>query len=369
MRKNILCTIDTRGPGGAETIFLTLVERLDRNKYNRHLILSGKGWVYDQAVKMGIYPEIIESEGSFNVSYLTKLIKYIKGNHIDLVHSHLLGANVYCSIAGLLCRVPVISTFHGTVDSGIRGNMPKLKFHLINAGSKYIVFVSNYLKNYYLSWTAVNKTKSMVIYNGICYNRFATPKNGRLREELGYSNDDVLIGSIGNFRHSKGYDVLLKAASIVVKSFPQAKFISVGEGHGQLYKKMSRLKQRLGLENNVTFLGFRSDVENILSSLDLFVLPSRTEGFSLSTIEAMAAGVPVIVTNSGGPGEIVTHLQDGIIVDAKSPKSMAQGVKMCLSDAELRSALSSNARRTIQSRFTEDSMVMEYVSLYDACST
>ena len=367
MKKNILYTIDTCGPGGAETVFLELIRNIDKKKYDVYVILKGKGWVYDEVIRIGFYPSIIKMGGSFNVIYLFKLIKFIRRSRIALIHSHLFGSNVYCSIAGIFCRVPVISTFHGTVDCNFEGRMPRLKFSLINKGSKYIVFVSEHLKKYYLSSMSVDKQKSITIYNGIDCERFSIPKNNGLRKELSYTDNDILIGSIGNIRKAKGYDVLLRAASIVREMFPQCKFIIAGEGHGKLYSDILKLRKGLGLEYYVKFLGFRSDVINLLSSLDLFVLPSTTEGFSISTIEAMAAGLAVIVTTSGGPSEIITHRKDGILVAPDSPDAIAQGIKLCLSDDKLRCSLASNSRKTIQTRFSIESMIEKYSELYAAC--
>jgi glycosyltransferase involved in cell wall biosynthesis len=360
-------TIDTCGSGGAETVFLELLKGLDKEAYSPHVLLKGKGWLYDEVVKLGIRPEIVEMKGSFNVRYLLSIMNTIKRNKINLVHSHLFGSNVYCSLAGMICRVPVISTFHGTVDGNLNGHMLGLKFRLINTGSSRIVFVSNYLKEYYWSHTPVSRKKSLTIYNGIDCDRFSVPKNRQLRRELGYSDEDFLIGSIGNIRPAKGYGVLLKAAAIVIKRFPQCKFVVAGEGHGDLFQELLELRKNLGLERSVRFLGFRPDVENLLACLDLFVVPSTTEGFSISTIEAMAAGLAVVVTNSGGPGEIVTHLKDGILVDENSPEAIAEAIRLCLSDQQLRETLSSNSRKTVQGRFDMRTMIKRYLDLYDAC--
>ena len=367
MKKNILYTIDTSGSGGAETVFLELIKRLDRQAYSPHVLLKGKGWLYDEVVKLGLRPEIVGMKGSFNLRYLLSMVNTIKRNKIALVHSHLFGSNVYCSLAGMVCRVPVVSTFHGTVDGNLNGRLPGLKFRLINMGSKRIVFVSNYLKEYYWSHTPVSRTKSLTIYNGIDCNRFSVPKNRELRRDLGYSDDDFLIGSIGNIRPAKGYDVLLKAAAIVTKQFPQCRFVVAGEGHGNLFQDLLELRKNLGLERTVRFLGFRPDVENLLACMDLFVVPSTTEGFSLSTIEAMATGLAVVVTNSGGPSEIVAHLKDGILVDESRPEAIAEAIKLCLSNQQLRISLVSNSRKTIQERYDVRTMIKRYSELYDAC--
>jgi len=367
MMKNILYTIDTNGPGGGERVVLNLIRNLDRNKYTPHIILSERRWLFDQIVSIGLIPEIMKAEGSFNVGYLRKLIGFLKKKEIHLIHSHFLGSNVYSSIAGLFCRVPAISTFHGRIDINPSNKMIRMKFRLINLGSRYVVFVSHNLKKHYLRTTTVSKRKSITIHNGIDYQRFSIMKNDQLREELGYSADHVLIGSVGNIRNAKGYDVLLKAACIVKKTAPECKFIIAGEGNGKLYEDLITLRHELALDDCVMFLGFRADIENILSGLDLFVLPSSSEGFSICTIEAMAAGVPVIVTDCDGPRDIVTPQRDGIIVRPCSPEAIAEGIKLCLSHPKLRQSLASNSRGTVQKRFGIEAMMKKYSNMYDTC--
>ncbi|MBI5180242.1 MAG: glycosyltransferase [Nitrospirae bacterium] len=323
--------------------------------------------MYDEVVKIGLHPEIIKMEGSFNIKYLFKLIKFIRRNKIDLIHSHLLGSNVYCSIAGICCHVPVISTFHGTVDSNLYGRMLNLKFRLINAGSKYIVFVSENLKKYYLNFTPLSKQKSITIYNGVDFDRFLNIENRCLRKELGYNDNEVLIGSIGNIRDAKGYDILLQAASVVIKTFPLCKFIIAGEGCGELYQNLLALRKMFGLEKYVTFLGFRHDIENMLNSIDLFVLPSITEGFSIAAVEAMAASKPVIATKCGGPEEIAIDGETGFLIPPKDPEALANGILNLLRNRRLAKKMGELGRKRVAENFTLEAMIHNYQELYKNC--
>ncbi len=124
---NILHSIDTPGPGGAETVYLDIVTRLDRDRFTSFPVIPEKGWIYDQLQEQGFDPIIIDSTGSFNTRYLWELIKLIRKQKIDLIHSHLFGSNVYCSLAGLLTSTPVISTFHGFVDATGRGRANQME--------------------------------------------------------------------------------------------------------------------------------------------------------------------------------------------------------------------------------------------------
>ncbi len=143
--KTILHTIDTTGPGGAETVFIDLATRLPKEKYRSVVVIRGKGWVYDELCSRGISPILLDVKGSFNWRYLLGLRKIIKRERVDLIQSHLLGANVYCSLAGLLTGKPVIATFHGVVDIEENERLKGLKFAAINAGASSVIAVTDSL--------------------------------------------------------------------------------------------------------------------------------------------------------------------------------------------------------------------------------
>ncbi len=364
---NILHIIDTTGPGGAETVFLNLIQNLDKKSFYPFVVLRKEsGWVYDEVKESGIEPEVIKSKwSSFDLQYLLRLILFVKKKKINIIHSHLFGSNVYCSIVGMVCCIPVISTFHGTVDTDSADKLLRLKFRLINRGSTKVVFVSEHLKQCYFKNTCVDKNKSVVIYNGIDTAKFTGENKKCLRKNLGYSKENVLIGSIGNIRSAKGYDILLKTASILKKDHPHIRFLIVGEGKNELFKKLIRLRKSLGVENTVNFLGFRANVSSILKELDIFLLPSTSEGFSISTIEAMASGVPVIVTDSGGPGEIVTHEKDGLLVPPNSPEAIAKAIDKYITSSHMLKEIAKKAQTTVAKNFSINRMIETYVSLYN----
>jgi glycosyltransferase involved in cell wall biosynthesis len=125
-----------------------------------------------------------------------------------------------------------------------------------------------------------------------------------LRSELALADDVILVGAIGNIRAPKAYDVLLRAARILLDRSQRFHFIIAGDCANALGRELAELSRSLGIEQQVSFLGLRADVPRILRNLDAFV-SSRTEGFSIACIEAMACGIPVIATRSGGPEEIL----------------------------------------------------------------
>ncbi|MBE0501805.1 MAG: glycosyltransferase, partial [Desulfuromonadales bacterium] len=319
----VLHAIDTTGSGGAETVFVSLVKGLDVEQFESIAAIGGPGWVCDVLRKNGVEPVFVKSKGSFNLHYLKALVQIVKEHKIDLIQSHLLGSNLYCSLAGLICRVPVISTIHGFVDVAEKENLVWLKSKLINIGSSRIVFVSDRLREHYVAKLGFSAKKSITIHNGVDLSTFYPDKNESLRRELGIGPQQVVIGAVGNIRKSKGYDVFLKAARLVYAQNPECRFVVAGQGAGVLFEELLQLRKELNLEGIFHFVGFQSDAAKVLNNFDIFVLPSITEGFSISTVEAMACGLPVIVTKSGGPEEIVADSIDGLMVSAGDPEGLA----------------------------------------------
>ena len=264
----------------------------------------------------------------------------------------------------MICKVPVVSTFHGFVDSSGKDRLLQAKRRLINRGSSRIVFVSDRLREHFVRKYRFSEKKSVTIYNGVDTSVFKPVKDDSLRKELGLGPETLLIGAVGNIRPAKGYEYLIKAARLVCDKRSDCKFVIAGEGSGPLYVRLLALRRSLNLLEDVVFLGFRRDAWTIFNNLDVFVLPSVSEGFSISTIEAMACGVPVVVTRSGGPEEIVQAEGDGLTAQPENERELAESLLAILDDKLLREKLAENSWRRVESKFSNASMLRHYGSLY-----
>jgi len=363
--ETILHIIDTTGPGGAETVFIDLATHLPRDKYRPVVVIRGKGWVYDELCRRGITPVLMEAKGSFNWQYLKSLMSLIRREKVSLIQSHLLGSNVYCSLTGLISRTPVVATFHGAVDIGNNERLKRLKFGAINMGASSIVAVSESLRKNIISRTPLRNSKTSVVYNGIDTTAFRRPASDAIRHKFGWNESDMIIGSLGNIRTAKAYDVLLRAAALLKDHIPHFHFVIAGQGKGTLYDNLLKLREKLGLNDTVHFLGFNDDPAEFLSNLDLFLLPSTSEGFSIATIQAMASGLPVIATRSGGPEEIVTHGENGWLVEVGSPEAIAEAIKQLSTDQSLRESIAQKGQQRAIQTFDIQAMLSSYQSIYD----
>jgi glycosyltransferase involved in cell wall biosynthesis len=360
----VLHAIDTSGPGGAETVFLNLIDGLDRRRFVPHVAIGEtNGWLRGELARRGVPLWPCAVKGSCNYRYLRQLLAIITGAGIDLVQSHLLGSNLYCSLAGALSRTPVVSTFHGFVDTGVAERFLPLKLRLVNSGSSRIVFVSDHLAGHYRQLAGENG-KYHTIYNGVDLSRFTPGRDDSLRRELGVGKDQWLIGTIGNIRPAKGYEFFLRAARRIVDQQPGCRFVIVGEGAGEGLRRLHDLRQQLGLQEMVHFAGFRGDTVTVLHNFDLYLLSSSSEGFSIACLEAMACGLPVVATRSGGPEEIIGDGDDGLLVPPASPEAMAGAVLKLLGNPERRGQIAARAIDTVTRRFALQTMLDHYANLY-----
>lgn len=361
----ILHCIDTTGPGGAETVFIDLASRISKQKYRSLVVIRGKGWVYEELRRRGMEPILLDAKGSFNWRYLGQLRKLIRSEGVKLVQSHLLGSNVYCSLAGLLTGTPVVATFHGSVDIGDKERLIGAKFALINAGADVVIAVSKQLREDIIGRTSLNASKTRVIYNGIDTSMFRRPRSRTLRQKFGWPENDIVIGSLGNIRPAKGYDILLRAAALLQKSPNSYRFVIAGQGMGKLYEELLLLRHELDLEESVQFLGFIDDAGDFLANIDLFLSSSISEGLPLSAIQAMAANLPLIATRCGGYEELIQDRENGWLVEVGNPDAIADAIESLAADTRLQAILGEQARRHAVETYDIKVMLEAYEDIYD----
>ena len=366
--KSVLHLIDQAGPGGAQSVFADLATRLDAVRWRSVAAVPGEGWVADALRAGGVEPVFTPiKRGPFDLRYLRQVRGLLKTQRIDLVHAHLLGPGVYGSLASLGRGVPVVTTFHGHVDVAPDERFRRLKFGLINHAAGAVVFVSEHLRRFFLSVTRLEADRTAVIHNGVDFSRLAVDRERSFRAELGVGSGEILVGAVGHLRPPKAYDVFLRAAALLRRISPTFRFVIVGQPVGTLLEELTALRDQLGLADAVTFAGFRPDIARVISGLDVYVITSSSEGFSLSAVQAMACGVPVVATRCGGPEEIVSDGETGLLVEVGSAEAVANAVRTLAESPETRRRYVERALASARERFSLERMVGAYEELYARC--
>ncbi len=361
-KRTILHAIDTTGPGGAETVFLDIAQQLQLPDFENFAIIKGPGWVEDQLKSRGIRYHIVKPHGLLSIPYYVQLLKLIRRENVALIHSHLLGSTLTYSLISLIARLPLIATLHGRVDINPRERFVFIKQMIMRLGVNKLIAVSKDLSSFIESRNLFPRKAIDVIYNGVDESRYSSGILRKLRAQLGIPEDSILIGSLGNVRPAKSYETLISAVSLL--NNPKLHFVIAGHKKKELMNKLSHQMQTLEIEKQIDFIGFYDNTPEFLAQLDMFVLSSSSEGFSIATIEAMAAGLPVIATRCGGPEEILEHRKTGYLIPTESPDELAAAIELLLSDKLLAPTLANAGKEHMRDTFSLKKMLLSYQQHY-----
>lgn len=360
----VLHVIDTGGPGGAETVFLHTATRLDPARFQSIAVVGGMGWLAKQFQERGEPPHVAPAKGSFNVRFFLTLLQLARRHKIDVISAHLYGSSVYASLVGALLSIPVVSVLHGHSDVAETERFSHLKAAIVRTRSRRVIFVSERLRDHLQARLQLATAQCAVIPNGVDTDVFRPSRDQSLRTELGISDDTALIGAIGNIRKPKAYDILLRAARALTDRSQRFHLVIAGDCANSLGRELDQLRRDLGIERHVTFLGLRTDVARILNNLDVFALSSHTEGFSIACIEAMACGVPIVATRSGGPEQILEG-EAGLLVPTGDPESLASAMERLILSKEFAATLTGRAMMRVHEQYSLTKMLFRYETLLE----
>ncbi len=367
MKHTILHTIETGGPGGAESVLLALATRIDTSRFRSLVLLPHEGWLQTKLQEKGIPVFLAKSSAWYDLHLPRAMARLVRQEKVDLIHSHLADQNFYSCLVGRLTGARTVVTYHGSPSWSEADKLRcAIKLWFVRHSADAVVVVSDYLKQS-LRDLKFPADRIVRVHNGVDMDQFTPSPAGRLRAELKCQNGTKLIGMVANLRESKGYEYFIQAARKVADAIPQTRFVAIGEIDPGIGKRLQDLVRQMSLQDRFSFLGFREDVPDILGDLDLFVLSSVSEGFSLATVEAMAAGKPVVVTRSGGPLEIVDDGSTGLLVPPADVESLAARICQLLGNPEQATALGHSARAKVERMFTLSHMVAQYENVYERC--
>jgi glycosyltransferase involved in cell wall biosynthesis len=363
--------------GGAQKVLYSLVKGLDHEIWQPIVVLPEHGALERALKALGVTTVVtplewavadIESSGPqferFSRDLLARtnrIVDIIDREQVSLVVTNTLVV-FEGALAARLTGVPHIWYIHELLsqDAELRPILDYPAFHAtVDALSDKLVVISEAVRDEVLQFFP-STPKIELIYTGLEDSaQLATPDK---RRTLGIPSDMPVISCIGAISERKGVASLPDVAEIVVRSFPRAKFVVVGDAvHGLGATIRARIKQK-DLENNFEFLGFRDDVSEILACTDVVAVPSVAEPFSLVALEAMQAGKPVVATRSGGPQEILVDGETGFLVPVNDPYEMAQAVIRLLQDDALRKSMGEKGRQRLEQQFGYD----EYLGRFEA---
>ncbi len=365
----VLNVISRLVTGGAESLLYYIHKHMSSLGYTRFVIctLTTEGDFYRKAREDNLPLTSLGLSSSYDPRALLRLTQVIKQGDFNIVHSHLSSACLYSFLASFFIPdVKLIHTTHGvdTVGPEHDSMLTGLRYRIFASRIAKIVAVSEHTKSKYINLTGIDESKVVVIPNAIEPYQYQADENiGRQKAQLGIADNTPVLLAVGRICEQKGYDVLLKAARILKEQGQPYKLLIAGDG--PLWSEMNKQSCTLDLQAEVCFLGRRNDVPQLLRMADIFVQSSNWEGMSISIIEAMMCGKPIVATAVDGTCELIKSEVDGLLVPPQDPSSLATTIAKMLKDSRMCLKLGENARKRSYKEFTMDVMARRLIELYE----
>lgn len=359
--KHILHVIQSLEFGGAEKVVVQLANRFC-NEYKVTVCVTKKMGELARELKPNVKIVAMNMGEGNNPALIGKLKDLIVEQEVNVVHCHDWGVYVESMLSVKKAgNAKVILTAHGPYTQyapGIVSTLKKTVRHFVErylSRSTYkIVAVSDSIKNYIKNEIGIAEEKVSVIHNGV---------EGYDYETMIHSNKCRKLITVGRIAKIKNHSLMIDALSKVRKNINDVCLTVVGDGPE--FENIKNHTNEIGLNDIVTFTGFRTDIEVLLKQHDAFLLSSHYEGISIAGLEAMSLGLPIVSTNVGGVSEMVKDGVNGLLAENNSVINYAQCLtKLCTED-DLFKELRHNSRAVFCDKFQEEAMLNDYRALYE----
>lgn len=360
---NVMHVVLSLVVGGLERLVVENSLRMDPDRFNVEVCCLDEfgrfsQYLMDRGVKVTL---LQRNQRRYDYLYPFRLRSLLRARNIHVMQMHS-GTFFLATQAGVLARTPaMVYTDHGRAffDSRIRMIEDRISGWFVHK----IIAVSRELEQYLVEVVKLPASKTVTVINGINTSEFAArPRIQALADELGIPPDHRVVGTVARLDKVKDQVSMIEAFQLVHDQIPQSLLVFVGDGPERQLLQHCVIENKL--EGSVIFTGNRKDVPALLNLFDIFVLSSLSEGTSISLLEAMASGVPAVVTNVGGNPSIVDNMVDGLVVQPKKVSQIAEAMLALLTNDDKRGQFGSNAATKVRDRFSIDSMVEQYTSIY-----
>ncbi|HEV7594618.1 MAG TPA: glycosyltransferase family 4 protein [Gemmatimonadaceae bacterium] len=363
-RLRIAMMLESDGPGGAEMMVFRLSEEL---RERGHTILpvgpaNGIGWLGDLFRGAGMVPEVFRLRRPVDPGCVRGLVDLFRRHRIDAVHSHEFTMAVYGSASSRLLALPHVISMHGgfKVCKVLRRRVA-LRWAMRN--SDHAVMVSRATQRQFATDLGLKDARFTVVPNGV---PARVGDAGLPRNEFGVKERECVLLAVGTLERHKGHRVLLEALTNLVHdglNVPWRLIIAGGRG-GDQHESLLQLVQANGLSDRVHIVTNRSDIPDLLALADVFVMPSLWEGLPMALLEAMLAGKAIVASETAGIPEAILDGRDGLLVPPGDARSLADALRLVLTDPTRRAAFGAAAAARAHRDFTVRVMADRYEALY-----
>lgn len=355
--QNILFLTRTMKLGGTENVILQLCDIL-KDKVNRIVVCSCGGVNVAKLEEMGIkHYEISDIENKHPktiLSTLHMLHKIVKEEKIDIIHTHHRMAAFYVALSGLYRKCVFINTSHNTFYN--KKALTKLAYKNAN-----LVACGEMVKKNLTDVFEFDEKKVRTITNSVCVFQEEIVPEPLITKRR--TEGKFIIGNVGRLSEQKGMEYYIKAIPKVLAECPDVHFLVIGEGDDR--EKLEQMVLELKISDSVNFLGYRIDVQNLMSQLDLVVLSSLWEGFPLTPIEAFSVGKTIVATGVDGTLEIVQDEKNGLLVPPADENILAEKIIRVCKDKELLERMQKEAVKSYEEKLSYEVFAEKYIKLYE----
>ncbi len=338
--------------GGLERLLVDFGRQRNAERFDCEFVaLDAVGTPAEELQELGFNVSSVADATSGKLSRLRHLVQHFRAGEFDVVHTHNTLAHFYAATAARVARVPVIVNSQHGRGCG-QSWKARLQFRLANRWTDRVIGVSEDAARLCRHDDPRSADRISAIWNGIDVDRF---------DFRGPASQPVAL-SVARLSQEKDFATLLRAVWILIKEYPDFRLKLVGDGAERPH--LEALARDLKLEQNVEFLGERNDIPELLRKAGFFVSSSTTEGISLTILEAMAVGLPVVTTSVGGNPEIVVEGGTGRLVSPRSPDELALAMRQMLADRDAWPVMGQLGRQRVEKHFNVRSMVRQYEDLY-----
>lgn len=355
---------------GAEVQLRVLMSQLARMPGFEHtVILFNEGRLEQGIRNLGVDVKVFPEQRWSGSKLFRELLREFKSGHFEIVHTHKYKDTILAAPAAKVAGVPhVVRTVHGLREpfqglQSLRMNVYELIEHRVHKHCvDAIIAVSSQIEDKLKQERAVGKI--VCVKNGLDLDAFPSQiDRSRKRAEIGVAADACLIGAVGRLTPVKGLEYLLRAARILLSRQCRVQVAIVGDG--SLREALEQQARDLGIVESIVFLGHREDTQELMFALDIFALPSLSEGIPMALLEAMAAGRAVVASRVGGIPEVIHDGVEGFLVEPKDVQGFAGKCLQLIEAPDLANEVGLAARKRVEQRFSARGMAQQVTSLYD----
>ena len=350
-------------PGGVSK-YAKSIENI--NKYgkiqNKSIVIHNAQWMFDSQFSEKVNHSLIMIKGRWDITWVRKLRKMVEKEKPDCIFVFGFNGGLAAFLATIGWDIPILASWHGSYYPSTF--IQKMRAPFIEVIERFIykyvtygnIAVSKYAASM-LEEKGIPPQKTAIIYNGISKNSATDTKSGVSESKMLSNHHHVLVGTCCRLSEQKGLKWFLEAIALVKREDPTVRFIIWGDGP----QKQELEKRALELQINdvLEFAGYVKHIDSCLEKIDIFVMTSYVEYFSIALLEAMRAGLPILATNAGGNPEAIRHGKEGLLTPVDAPHEFADSLLELVNSKSLRNELGANARHRFEDKFTEDKMIQK----------